>query len=1062
MGCFVFTGNSLESLAGVFCDRIYNQASGDILNTEKVVVPSRGTGTYLEQFIASTGIATGLEMPFLRDFIDRSLGAFLSDQEEWQFRHDARFFSQESLTWQIDRIIRDYPDNYPELTQGIGAHPEPDIYRHELAAKIAAMYDRCQYHRPLQLLDFVNNGNGKQKNWQSRLYRQLSSGRSRGREYYFQKAFDAVSPLRKDILPERVSLFGFNYLPPATLNYLARLAEFTDIYFFLWMPSKEDWSDLRGRFDRRKDDYDILCEPENIFLADFGTLGREFLQSTLEHLPFDGVSDNDDAFVPPLAKSDSMLAHLQQDIFEVKSAVKGEIPADDSLQIHNCHSMQREVEILHDQILDAIDSLHLEYRDIIITAPDINEYAPILKAVFSKGELKDALLISDRNLSSSGPVTGALMQILRLPVIRCTAGEIIEIISQQAVQAKFSITDTDLESIRKMVSDSAILWGMDAGDHFDFCNVKYNEFSWQDGLARLWQGFAIGDDDDVSGTVPVRITCNPAVLGKFAAAVDRIAKAKKLLSSGRTLSDFSCACKFIFDELLPDSENFSVETQFLKRSVSQIFDTAERNGIIEVSAGVITEEISSCVKKEIEKQMFLRGKINCCSMVPMRNIPAKVIAVLGMGENQFPRIDREISFDLMAKRLRGERSRVLEDRYIFLEILLAAKERLLFFYSGQNDKDASILPPSIPLAELSAYMQENYAGFSEIRHKAHNFAPEYFRGGELFSYDRTAFAAARGITASHHCKTTDFLTGYISENAEDHPDIYASEISLDELISALCNPCMYFLKSHSDLLRLDKLQDTPEDAEPENLPPWKRLEYILFLLQNNTAEARTLLKNKLLASRLMPRGQTVDEEVSLLQEWANKLTTDDKAVLRESTPRKIAIDCQGINVSGEINCNDHLSYIMLGASHDFSPKDMVNFYCRHLFLCAFAGNKEISGKYIDLKRGKSLPLPCYQPEDACERLGGLIQIARKSTLYPLPFFCKTGWKIANTAYDKDPYSAATKEFSNANNFAKVAEKDDPAISIFYSPDCLDDEQVFSELVDLASEIYRPFCKRGDD
>ena len=63
-------------------------------------------------------------------------------------------------------------------------------------------------------------------------------------------------------------------------------------------------------------------------------------------------------------------------------------------------------------------------------------------------------------------------------------------------------------------------------------------------------------------------------------------------------------------------------------------------------------------------------------MLPMRSIPFKVIALLGMNEGEFPKIDRNPSFDLIAQHFRkGDRSRRADDRYQFLEIILSARQQ---------------------------------------------------------------------------------------------------------------------------------------------------------------------------------------------------------------------------------------------------------------------------------------------------------------------------------------------------------------------------------------------------
>ena len=75
-------------------------------------------------------------------------------------------------------------------------------------------------------------------------------------------------------------------------------------------------------------------------------------------------------------------------------------------------------------------------------------------------------------------------------------------------------------------------------------------------------------------------------------------------------------------------------------------------------------------------QRFLAGSVNFATLMPMRAIPFKHIYVLGMNDDAYPRRQPAIDFDLMPSRYRpGDRSRRDDDRYLFLEALLSAREK---------------------------------------------------------------------------------------------------------------------------------------------------------------------------------------------------------------------------------------------------------------------------------------------------------------------------------------------------------------------------------------------------
>ena len=92
-------------------------------------------------------------------------------------------------------------------------------------------------------------------------------------------------------------------------------------------------------------------------------------------------------------------------------------------------------------------------------------------------------------------------------------------------------------------------------------------------------------------------------------------------------------------------------------------------------------------------QRFLAGAVNFATLMPMRAIPFRQIWLLGMNDGDYPRSRRPADFDLMANDYRpGDRSRREDDRYLFLEALLAARERLVISWVGRSIRDNSERP----------------------------------------------------------------------------------------------------------------------------------------------------------------------------------------------------------------------------------------------------------------------------------------------------------------------------------------------------------------------------------
>jgi len=195
-------------------------------------------------------------------------------------------------------------------------------------------------------------------------------------------------------------------------------------------------------------------------------------------------------------------------------------------------------------------------------------------------------------------------------------------------------------------------------------------------------------------------------------------------------------------------------------------------------------------------------------MLPMRSIPFKVIALLGMNEGEFPKIDRNPTFDLLTHNFRkGDRSRRADDRYQFLEILLSTRQKLIITYIGQSISHNETIQPSVVISELLEVLQENYQLSAPItRQPLQPFSPSYFNGSpDLFSFSEADCATARAISAPKPASAL-WWQGIINAEAEE-------VIELNELLSFYRHPQRYFMRRQMDV-RFNGIEAEAEEREP--------------------------------------------------------------------------------------------------------------------------------------------------------------------------------------------------------------------------------------------------------
>ena len=181
-------------------------------------------------------------------------------------------------------------------------------------------------------------------------------------------------------------------------------------------------------------------------------------------------------------------------------------PTDASLRVHDCHSPQRELEVVRDQICEALDGdPSLEARDIMVLVPDIDRYAPYAHAVF--GPLKPQLpfYVADRHPARELPICRSVLGILDLGKTRLTLADVLHLLENTAVQRRFELSPTDIPSIRHLCHAAGIRWGLDGesrSQQFDL--PAFDDNAWLQGIDRLLLGTLTGPTDDlVIGRLPI-------------------------------------------------------------------------------------------------------------------------------------------------------------------------------------------------------------------------------------------------------------------------------------------------------------------------------------------------------------------------------------------------------------------------------------------------------------------------------------------------------------------------------------------------------------------------------
>lgn len=949
---------------------------------EIFLIQSQGMERWLSQQLAQQfNVWANYEFLFPAKFfssVAQKLDKRLTDAE----------FDRHKMTWQIENVLRDLQgeDFLPLQHYLEGANP--DLKRYQLAQELAQLFDQYQMMRPDLLSVWQENKllyDTTAERWQKALWREITTEiGTQHRGALWQKVINQLLDAQENFysakLPERVFVFGINTMPPLFLAFLHGLSKHCQLHLFLLNPSQDYWADIPSKRARLKQEPQEQYDSHPL-LSSLGQQGREFQALLLEQ----NLDIDLDVNTFESADGVTVLNQLQNDLLENKAPLpppcpppKGGGAFDFSIQIHACHSRMREVEVLKNQLIHALEhDKTLELRDIVVMAPDIQNYEPFISAVFHD----ISHTIADRSLRLSNHALDIFIRFLHLSQSRFGWQSVLDLLSEPIIYSHFDLSETDLELIRHWVLETQVRWGK-SGEHkaeLDLPNLDAN--TWQAMLNRLFMGYAVGDDSDfVQDILPY-----PHIEGSTALALGGLHDFLKLLfdasnyfKNTQPLSDWRHLLYQYADELLANAD--TIERQQLNELLDEL--PVQLNHAINktVSLQVIISWLESRVEERKSSTGFLRGQLTFCSMLPMRSIPFKIIALLGMNDGEFPKIDRQPTFDLIAQHFRkGDRSRRNDDRYQFLEILLSTREQLILTYVGQSQNHNEKIPPSVIISELIDVLRESYGVENLIVfHPLHGFSQRYFDGSDtkLFNYSQRDFDTASALS-SPKSATEKWWQGTL--NSEFEPII-----ELRDVFEFFRHPQKHFLRRQL-AVKLKTIDSAIEEREPfsiEKLDKYKvQHEWLQKHLQGEKVSVARLKAEGLWLSGVLGDLE-FERQNAEISSFSEKIKTKNLGERIEDVVIDLVVD--GYRLVGKLaNCYQHGSLFYRYTS--LKGKDFISALLHHLVI----NQIEPQTTYLFSHNEKEPKLDefVFTPELAAnDLLIDLLEIYRNGLQHPEAFF----------------------------------------------------------------------------
>ncbi len=1077
-GFNLYMSNSLDRLAGMLGEVVRVPLSSPFAR-ETIMVHNRGMQRWVSMRLSSLlGVWANCRYPFPNELVHELFRAAFSDiPEKDPYRKDV-------MTWRVMGLVPGCTGlpGFEPIRDYLGGVSSP-MRRFQLSREIADSFDQYLTYRHEMVLSWEG---GCEDHWQAELWRRV-----RERIPYAHKAQlhrEFIARLRGEGgeisgLPERISVFGISNLPPFHLELLRALSERIPVNLFIMNPSREYWGDVRSpraitKMKRRAEGSqltfdDLHYETGNSLLASLGMRGKEFIDMVIGAEPVERYDDGD--FIDPRGQKITLLNSIQHDIFALvdRGSGKGEddgridLDGDASVQVVSCHGPMREIEALHDYLLGCFEALPgLEPHDILVMTPDIETYLPYIKAVFGNPEHEARAIpftLADQTVRWSGRTVDAFLAILGCNDTRFTVEEVLGLLDCDDIARRFGITGDGPARVREWVIGTGVRWGIDERDRMLKGLPAFRENTWRAGEDRMLLGYAMRGGGRLFGEVlPFdRIEGASAdLLGRFLSFTDTLFAFAEELKKERPLAEWAELLGRLLDGMFePDGESEAL-LQALRGHLSDLSQMGGLSGFTgDVDVAVVRQWLSDAIDGQRESGRFLSGGVTFCTMLPMRSIPFRVVCLVGMNDGTFPRTDNPVGFNLMRDNpLRGDRSSRNDDRYIFLEALVSARECLYISYVGQSMMDNKDIPPSVLVSELLDYADRGYTiGGKPVRerivvkHRLQSFSAAYFRGdGPLYSYSEENLKACRA-SAGYRPAPAPFIIEPLPVPEEE-----SLTLGLEDLVAFFENPCRALLRRRLGIY-YKKGEEAAEDHEPFALGGLERyqLEQDLcrLLLAGEDRDAAYRLYR---ASGALPHGSAgrygFDKSAAAVHQFVGTLSSYMKGERRG--PLDIDYRGEGFRITGRVG--PLWSDTLLFYRHaNVKAKDRLRAWITH---CVAAAEMEGLPARTVLA-GKDCVWEAGRVEGPAGIVADLVKLYRQGMSFPLCFFPETSLAYAAAvAGGKDEnraLGAARGAWGPA--FRGSAECDDPYFSRCFSAS----DPLGGGFVSIARAVFDPMidCQR---
>lgn len=557
-------------------------------------------------------------------------------------------------------------------------------------------------------------------------------------------------------LPEHIFIFGLSYVALAYAHIFSRLSAITNVHIFALNPCCEFWEDVDHRlaaarqgwisrsakvddFAEREDPFNLEDPDDTPALRLWGRPGREYVRllNQLTDCEFESCYRDPIQFRAHVKHPNPVttLSSLQSDILNrvpARPPLSEDIDHDGTVRLIACPGIRREVEIIADEIWHLVSEAdsngeQIRFHEIAVMVTDSRrqEYLTHIESIFRQ-RYKLPFNMIDRSLSAQSRVLEGATRLLALPLGELNYSEVMNVACHPMIGGGIGV---DLNEWRRWGDQLNVRFGADE-NALEGTYIDRDVYHWDQGLKRLLLGIFM--EGERSGDERLFEVDDRAWI-PFDVGGEQITQAGQMVHLirclildadvvGQKMLSLAMWCKY-FTRLF--TRYLSPNTSSDEQAISRCIETIDELKRVDLEGTPIRYEVAQTMLKVRLKHLdSTRGQhqadgIVVSSMLPMRAIPFNTIFILGLGEQDFPAKTPQDPLDLrQAQQIPGDVSPSQRDRYLFLETILSARQRLIMSYVSADDRTGDSLEPSAVVRELH-FIMRGYVGPSGLKSERH-------------------------------------------------------------------------------------------------------------------------------------------------------------------------------------------------------------------------------------------------------------------------------------------------------------------------------------------------------